>query len=78
MDKLQNTLYSTYHRNIDTTPLELLTGVTIRNKENLKLKELLEQELQEHYIEDREKLRAEAKEQILKNQRENQKSYNLR
>lgn len=50
----------------------------MRSKEDLRLKELLEQELQKRFVEDREELRVEAKTQILKTQNENQRSYNLR
>lgn len=75
VDKLQNTLNSAFHSSIATTPFELLIGVKMRSQEDLHLKELLEEELRERFVEDRQELRLEAKAQILKTQLENRKTY---
>lgn len=78
VEKLQRILNSTYHRSINTTPFKLLFGVEMRSKDDLKLRELVEQECRAHFEEEREQSRIKAKEQILKVQSENRKTYNLR
>jgi len=66
VSRWQNILNSTYQRNIDTSLFELLTGVKIRCKDDLRLKEMLEQVMQEQFNDERSALRRRAKEQILK------------
>lgn len=70
--KLDDPLH-TYHMN----HLEL-TGVKMRCKEDDYFKDIIEQQLKKQFIEDREEQRVVAKEQILKTQQENQRTYNLR
>lgn len=74
--QLQNILNSSYQRSINTSPFELLTGVKMRCKEDLRLKEILEQALQEQFNDERTSLRSKAKEHILKIQQENCKTFN--
>ena len=74
---LQQTLNSTYQRSIDTTPFELLIGTKMRHK-NVNITELLEKEFQGQFEEKRDNIRTKAKEQILKTQEENRRTYNLR
>lgn len=76
VSRLQNILNSTYQRSIDTSPFELLTGVKMRCKEDLRLKEILDLAWQEHFNDERNTLRIKAKEQILKTQQENRKPFN--
>lgn len=76
--RLQRILNSTYQRSIGVTPFEVLIGVKMRQKEDLKLRELLENEFRTIFQEDRDVLRTQAKEQLLKVQSENSKTYNLR
>ena len=77
-DRLQHTLNSTYQRSINTFPLELLIGVKMRTKEDLLLKEVVEEALIKQFIKGRDELREKPKQQILKTQEENWKTYNLR
>ncbi|GFW08602.1 transposon Tf2-6 polyprotein [Trichonephila clavipes] len=48
----------------------------MRNKEDLKIRDLLMQELEEQYLDQRERMRQDAKRNILKIQAENKKTYN--
>lgn len=78
VDQLQRVINSTYQRSIKTTPFELLVGVKIKDKEDLKIKELLEEEIQDTFVKSRDDLREESKKQIVKIQEENKRTYNLR
>ncbi|GFY17673.1 hypothetical protein TNCV_1074081 [Trichonephila clavipes] len=74
--RLQRILNSTTTRSTKFTPFEVLIGVKMKQKEDLKIKHLLEDELSELFINKRETLRNEAKENILRLQDENKKQYN--
>ncbi|GFS52817.1 retrovirus-related Pol polyprotein from transposon 17.6 [Trichonephila clavipes] len=76
VDSLQRILNSIVSRSTKWTPFELLTGVQMRNKEDLKIRDLLMQELEEQYLDQRESMRQDAKRNILKIQGENKKTYN--
>lgn len=78
VDRVQRAINSTYQRSTAATPFELLIGVKMRNKEDVKILELIEQEAVDQFSEAREILRQESKSQILKVQEENRKTYNLR
>ncbi|KYN18246.1 hypothetical protein ALC57_09448 [Trachymyrmex cornetzi] len=56
----------------------ILFGVKMRDETDLKLREVIEQEFKSRFEEERNEIRARAKEQILKVQSENCKTYNLR
>ncbi|GFU30326.1 retrovirus-related Pol polyprotein from transposon 297 [Trichonephila clavipes] len=75
---LQEVLNSTFQRSINTTPFELLFGTQINNKTDLRIQQLIDEQLQLEFNENRELLRKAAKTQIIKVQNENKKSYNLR
>ncbi|GFY44509.1 transposon Ty3-G Gag-Pol polyprotein [Trichonephila inaurata madagascariensis] len=75
---LQEVLNSTFQRSINTTPFELLFGTQINNKTDLRIQQLIDEQLQLEFNENRELLRKAAKAQIIKVQNENKKSYNLR
>ena len=62
-------------RSTKITPFQLLTGVRMKNKEDLMIRDILEEEYTRCFIENREELRKEAKQQILKIQEENKKQY---
>ncbi|GFX96990.1 blastopia polyprotein [Trichonephila clavipes] len=74
--KLQRTLNSTISRSTQMTPFQLLTGVKMRTKQDLEILKLLEQEIVETFTENREKIREEAKRNILKMQEENCRNFN--
>lgn len=78
VSKVQQTLNATYQRSIGMTPFELLIGVKMKQKDDLIIKDALEKEFQLHFEQDRDQLRKQAKDQILKVQDENRKTYNLR
>ncbi|GBM66221.1 Transposon Ty3-I Gag-Pol polyprotein [Araneus ventricosus] len=76
--ELQRILNSTYQRSINLTPSELLVGVKMRDKTDLKIRELIKEEIRSNFQESRANLRKDAKQQILKEQESNRKTYNLR
>jgi len=76
VSRLQGILNSTYQRSIGISPFELLTGVKMRCKDDLRLKEMLEQAVQEQFHDERLALRRKAKTQIFKTQQENCKTFN--
>ncbi|KAG5892273.1 hypothetical protein JTB14_034224 [Gonioctena quinquepunctata] len=78
VERVQRALNSTTQRSIGTSPFEILTGVKMRNKEKVLIKESLEEATIQKFNENREDLRAESKKQILKVQEENGRTYNLR
>ncbi|GFS96941.1 transposon Ty3-G Gag-Pol polyprotein [Trichonephila clavipes] len=71
---LQEVLNSTFQRNINTIPFELLFGTQINNKTDLRIQQLIDEQLQLEFNENRELLRKAAKTQIIKVQKENKKS----
>lgn len=74
--KLQKAINSTTSRATKRTPFELLFGVPMRNNEDVKLIEMLEEEMLEEFERDRAELRKEAKIQIEQIQKENSTQYN--
>ncbi|GFX41018.1 transposon Tf2-8 polyprotein [Trichonephila clavipes] len=75
VDRLQRILNSTSNRSTKWSPFELLTGVTMRNKEDLYLRNLLMEEMVEELQEQRNQLRQDAKRNIQKIQAENKRTY---
>ena len=78
IDRVQRALNCTVQRSIDNTPFEVLVGIKMKNKEDILIKEAIEQETINEFNENREKMREESKRQILKIQEENRHRYNLR
>ena len=78
VNRVQQVLNATYHRSINTTPFELMFGTKMRDKTDIELTKLIEEEFQEQFESSREELRESAKEQITKVQSENRRTYNLR
>lgn len=76
--KVQQTLNTTFQRSIGMTPFELLIGVKMKQNNDILIKDALEEEFRLHFEQDRDQLRMKAKNQILKVQNENRKTYNLR
>ncbi|UYV63816.1 hypothetical protein LAZ67_2005745, partial [Cordylochernes scorpioides] len=73
--KLQKALNSTHQRSIRMSPFELLVRVKMR-KEDLCLLEMIEEELALTFDEERHQKRKAAKQEILKIQEENRKTFN--
>ena len=65
VNSLQQIINSTYHRSINMSPFESLFGTEMHTKEELRIKELIE-EVQDQFQENRDELRRIAKEQINK------------
>jgi len=76
LEVCQQYLNATPHRSTGTTPFKLLFGTNIRIKDEPKIKELIEEEWIKMFEENRDKLRSEAKQNILKIQQENRRNYN--
>lgn len=76
VEAVQRAINSSYQRSINRTPFELLTGVRMRNKADIRINELISKELVENFEEQRDHLREQAKNQILKIQKENQEAFN--
>ncbi|XP_037976041.2 uncharacterized protein K02A2.6 [Plutella xylostella] len=76
VSKVQRVINGTYQRSINTSPFNLLTGTKLKQKEDIKLIELLDEECRQHFMERRDNVRQAAKVQILKVQEENRRTYN--
>ena len=66
VDSLQQIINSTYHRSINMSPFELLFRTKMHTKEDMRIKELIEEEVQDQFQENRDELRRIAKAQINK------------
>ncbi|GFU10600.1 transposon Tf2-6 polyprotein [Trichonephila clavipes] len=75
VDRLQRILNSTISRSTKWTPL---VGIKMRNKEDILIKDLLLEEMENELLEQREFLRNDAKKNIETLQSENRKTYNRR
>lgn len=76
VSQVQRCINSTYQRSINTSPFELLIGAKMKRKEDMEIYELLEQETRDSFMLTREEDRRKAKEQILKVQEENRRTFN--
>lgn len=77
-DTVKQVKNSTYNRSIDMAPSELLMSVKMRTAKEYNIKKLISEEIRLRVQEGRIEIRQHAKEQILKTQTENQRTYNLR
>ncbi|GBO39351.1 Pro-Pol polyprotein [Araneus ventricosus] len=75
---VQRIINSTISRSTKFTPFVLVTGVKMRNKADLKIKEILDEEYMNSIIQEKETIREEAKVNIFKVQEENRRQYNRR
>ncbi|XP_052855076.1 uncharacterized protein LOC128263838 [Drosophila gunungcola] len=78
VDRVQQAINSTFSRSIDATPFEVLIGVKMRNKDDQKLQEIINNESTALFQNTRNDLRLKARSQILKIQAEIKKTHNLR
>lgn len=76
--KVQKCINSSHQRSIDSTPFEIMIGVKMRNPEDVRIMEVLEDESRKQFIDKRAELRKAAKQSIEKIQEENRRNYNLR
>lgn len=75
VSRVQRILNSTTSRSTKFSPFELLTGIKMKNKEDMKVKEMLEEEYINKINQDRDNMREEAKNNILKIQQENRQQF---
>ncbi|XP_036347197.1 uncharacterized protein LOC118756545 [Rhagoletis pomonella] len=78
IDRVQQFINKTSPRSTKQSPFKILTGLEMRTANMPELQDLLEDAAVDELNEDREVVRKEAKENILKIQEENRRSYNLR
>ena len=76
ISRVQRCINATVQRAIGTSPFQLLTGVTFRDKGDEDLREIVSAELAEAFARRRDDMRDAAKVQILKIQEENRRQYN--
>lgn len=74
--KIQQCLNSTYQRSVANSPFKLMLGVNMRQKEDLKLLSIIEEEMENVFIAEREELRANAKRNIERCQGQQRQYYN--
>ncbi|KFM75118.1 hypothetical protein X975_17582, partial [Stegodyphus mimosarum] len=76
--KVQQVINSTYQRSINTTPFELMFETKMKSANHNKITVLLNADIQSDFVNARDDLHKETKQQILKVQAQNRKAYNLR
>lgn len=76
VQKIQQCLNSTYQRSVANTPFKLLIGVNMRQKEDLGLLKIIEDEMENVFITDRDELRIAAKQNIERCQQQQRQYYN--
>lgn len=76
--RVQQAINGGHQRAIGRTPFEVMFGTKLRRIEDPPLQQLLQQELLESFMNERDELRADARVQIDKIQAENKHQYNLR
>lgn len=76
LDIAQKYLNATPSRSTGRAPFQLMFGTNARLKENLEIREMIENEWIQMFEEERDDIRQEAKEKIAEIQKENLKSYN--
>lgn len=76
VDAAQKWLNAVPSRSTKYTPFHLLFGVNVRLKEDIRIKEMLDEEWRARFTEQRDDLRQVAKENLLKIQEENRRNFN--
>ena len=78
VEAVQRTINSTYHRSIGRTPFELLMGVKMRGRADLKVMELINEEMINDFETRRDQFREDAQVQISRVQDENRRTFDRR
>lgn len=78
VSNVQKVLNSTHQRAVNTTPFQLMFGTSMKSNDLADIKRIIEEEVTNEFNEERNKLRTIAKEQILKIQEENRRTFNKR
>lgn len=66
VDLVMRMINTTFQRSINTTPIELLIGIKMRNNDYQDIKRLINDEMQKIFEEERVEIRREAKKQSVK------------
>lgn len=74
VEDVQRVINSTHQRTINTTPFELMFGVKMRKKD-VDIQRMIDEEMKENFNEERDELRQQAKENILKIQEQNKRNF---
>lgn len=74
VEDVQRVINSTHQRAIKTTPFELMFGVKMRKKD-ADIQRIIDEEIEENFNDEREELRQQAKENILKIQEQNKRNF---
>jgi transposase InsO family protein/ribonuclease HI len=74
--KVQQVLNNSFQRSICTTPFELMFGTKMKTTDDLKIREIIEQETIGNFNDDREVIRQQAKEQLAQVQAESSRTFN--
>ncbi|XP_055951482.1 uncharacterized protein LOC129987539 [Argiope bruennichi] len=74
----QRVFNSTAPRSTKFTPFELMIGVQMRHKNDQKILDILQEKYEQMVIDNREEIREEARQNILRLQEENKRAYNKR
>ncbi|GBO22891.1 Transposon Tf2-9 polyprotein [Araneus ventricosus] len=72
---VQRVINSSTSRSTKYTPFELMMGTKMKNKEDIKVNEVLHEEYLNHLMHERDEMRNDAKKNILKVQEENRRNY---
>lgn len=75
---VQRIINSTTSRSTKYTPFELLTGKKMKDKDSLRIKEILNEEYLRYVMEERDEMREEARKNIIRLQEENRRQFNRR
>ncbi|GFY15111.1 hypothetical protein TNCV_1569261 [Trichonephila clavipes] len=78
VDRLQRILNSTVSQSTEWTPFKFLVGTKMRNKEDIRVRDLLIEEMEKELQGQRDFLRNDAKKNVETIQSENRKTYNKR
>lgn len=76
VNKLQTCLNNSHQRSIDRTPFEIMIGVKMRTTQEIRIKEIIDEECVKLFEEGRAESREEAKRSIIKIQEEYKKEFN--
>ncbi|GBM33934.1 hypothetical protein AVEN_79829-1 [Araneus ventricosus] len=76
ISNVQCVINTSTSRSTKYTPFELMMGTKMKNKEDVKVNEVLREEYLNHLMQERDEMRNDAKQNILKIQEENKRQYN--
>ncbi|XP_076382074.1 uncharacterized protein LOC143260475 [Megalopta genalis] len=76
VDRVQRSINSTYQRSIGMSPFELMFGTKMRQAEDIRILDIIQQEVVDNFDNERSELRINAKKNLLKIQGENRRVYN--